>query len=215
LAFVILETVVVGPFQCNCYVLGDETTREAVVIDPGDDLQSIQEVIKKHKLSVKSILHTHAHLDHIGATRKLQEATGARVSLHKEDDFLFKMLPAQAALLGLRPGLPAHIDEFVGDGEGITAGSIRLGMIHTPGHTPGSLTFHRADSTGDLLFTGDTLFLGSIGRTDLWGGSFDDIMRSIKNRLLSLEDETVVYPGHGPATTLGRERRTNPFIVQS
>ncbi|MBI2058764.1 MAG: MBL fold metallo-hydrolase [Nitrospirae bacterium] len=210
----VLETAVVGPFQCNCYILGDESTREALVIDPGDETERIDAILKRHNLIVKAILHTHAHLDHIGGTRKLQASTNARVYLHPDDDFLFKMLPAQAALLGIRPSLAAQIDGPSKDGDGFTAGSLQLEAIHTPGHTPGSLTFRLANGAGDKLFTGDTLFLGSIGRTDLWGGSFDDIMKSIRERLLRLDDETVVYPGHGPATTIGRERKTNPFITE-
>ncbi|MBI2891726.1 MAG: MBL fold metallo-hydrolase [Nitrospirae bacterium] len=209
----IFETLVVGPFQCNCYVLGDEKTNEALVIDPGDEVHRIEAVLRKHNLKTKTILHTHAHLDHIGGAASLQNSTNAQVTLHKADEFLFGMLPIQSRLLGVRSGEPAQIDAFVKDGEALGAGSIQLEAIHTPGHTPGSLCFHLPNSNHDLLFSGDTLFMGSIGRTDLWGGSFEDIMASIRERLLRLEDETVVYPGHGPATTIGQERRMNPFVV--
>lgn len=183
------------------------------MIDPGDEVDEIRRRLDHNGLKVKTILHTHAHIDHIGGTFPLQEATGARVYVHGEDEFLFKMLPEQGRLLGVPAGRAAEIDAFAKDGDVFSFGSASMEAIHTPGHTPGSLSFHVAGSNGGKLFTGDTLFLGSIGRTDLWGGSFDEIMKSIRQRLLTMDDDTVVYPGHGPATTIGQEKRINPFIL--
>ncbi len=210
------EVVVVGPLQCNCSILGDEETREAIVIDPGDEIERILAVLKKHRLTAKYLINTHAHFDHVGNCRELKEATGAEIWLHKADLPIYEMAPRQAALFAMYGVKPIHltpVDQPVKDGDGIQVGKIAAQIIHTPGHTPGSLGLLVPGSNLDKLFAGDTLFQGSIGRTDLPGGDFDQLLKSIKERLLALNDDTEVWPGHGPKTTIGRERRTNPFLV--
>jgi glyoxylase-like metal-dependent hydrolase (beta-lactamase superfamily II) len=211
------EVVVVGPLQCNCSILGDEETREAIVIDPGDEVERVLAVLEKHNLKARYIVNTHAHFDHVGNCRELKEATGAEISLHKADLPIYETAPRQAALFamyGVRPIRMTAVDQFLRDADGLQVGKIAAQAIHTPGHTPGSLSLHVPGSVRDLLFAGDTLFNGSIGRTDLPGGDFDQLMKSIKDRLLTLDDETEIWPGHGPKTTIGRERRTNPFLQE-
>ena len=211
------EVVVVGPLQCNCSILGDEETREAIVIDPGDEVERVLAVLEKHNLKARYIVNTHAHFDHVGNCRELKEATGAEISLHKADLPIYETAPRQAALFamyGVRPIRITAVDQFLRDADGLQVGKIAAQAIHTPGHTPGSLSLHVPGSARDLLFAGDTLFNGSIGRTDLPGGDFDRLLKSIKDRLLTLDDETEIWPGHGPKTTIGRERRTNPFLQE-
>jgi len=211
------EVVVVGPLQCNCSILGDEETREAIVIDPGDEVERVLAVLEKHNLKARYIVNTHAHFDHVGNCRELKEATGAEISLHKADLPIYETAPRQAALFamyGVRPIRMTAVDQFLRDADGLQVGKIAAQAIHTPGHTPGSLSLHVPGSARDLLFAGDTLFNGSIGRTDLPGGDFDRLLKSIKDRLLTLDDETEIWPGHGPKTTIGRERRTNPFLQE-
>ena len=211
------EVVVVGPLQCNCSILGDEETREAIVIDPGDEVERVLAVLEKHNLKARYIVNTHAHFDHVGNCRELKEATGAEISLHKADLPIYETAPRQAALFamyGVRPIRMTAVDQFLRDADGLQVGKIAAQAIHTPGHTPGSLSLHVPGSARDLLFAGDTLFNGSIGRTDLPGGDFDQLLKSIKDRLLTLDDETEIWPGHGPKTTIGRERRTNPFLQE-
>ncbi|HZS48120.1 MAG TPA: MBL fold metallo-hydrolase [Blastocatellia bacterium] len=207
----ILETIPVGLFQCNCQILGCEETRQAIVIDPGDEVERILTILNQHDLKVKYIITTHAHIDHVGGIKPLKDATGAAALMHEGDMFLYNNLQMQANLLGLSAPPTTHIDGMLGEGEKINAGTIEANVIHTPGHTPGSLTF---DVPGQQrsLFTGDTLFAGSIGRTDLWGGDFQTIMRSLHEKLLPFEDDAIVYPGHGPITTIGEERAMNPFL---
>jgi hydroxyacylglutathione hydrolase len=212
----ILETFPVGLLQCNCTVLGCGTTRRAMVIDPGDDAEVIQNVLERNNLTLEAILHTHAHLDHVGATRALAEATGASVMLHPADQYLYDHIEMQARMFGFPIPDTVPVDRYVADGETITVGRLRGEVMHTPGHTPGSLCLRilgngNGDSPGHVI-AGDTLFLGSIGRTDLWGGNMAKILNSIRDRLMTLSDEIVVLPGHGPATTIGAERRTNPFL---
>lgn len=207
----ILETFAVGPLQCNCVIIGCEETRHALVVDPGDDVDRILLTLDRHRLRVSAILHTHAHFDHVGATRPLHEATGAPTYLHPDDSFLYDHLEQQAAMFGLKAPEPAKIERWFQEGETIEAGMVSARVLHTPGHSPGSVSFHLPGKVGSLL-SGDTLFAGSIGRTDLWGGSHEQIMRSIRTRLLSFPDETEVIPGHGPATTIGREKKSNPFL---
>lgn len=210
----IVETFPVGLLQCNCTLLGCEETKHAIVIDPGDEPESILAALRRHDLRLQTILHTHAHLDHVGATQALAEATGARIFLHDGDQFLYDQVELQARLFGFPVPRILPVDHHVGDGEEILWGRQSGEVFHTPGHTPGSLCLHVpefGDGTPRVL-AGDTLFLGSIGRTDLWGGDMDAILRSIRERLLVLPDETIVIPGHGPETTIGHERRTNPFL---
>lgn len=213
----ILEVIPVGPFQCNCVILGDPETKEAIVIDPGDEISRILTKIEAYGLKVKSIVHTHTHIDHIGGTTHLQKATNARVLLHKDDLFLYENMAEQAKFLRLPPEkviTPVPVDEFLVDGSGLKAGVLEGLTIHTPGHTPGSCAFFfpKLRETG-MLFPGDTLFAGSIGRTDLWKGDYDQEIVSIKKKLLPLGDEVTVVPGHGPATKIGFERLRNPFLV--
>ena len=209
------EVLAVGALQCNCSILGDEETRQAIVIDPGDEVERILAVLKKHNLRARYILNTHAHFDHVGNCYELKEATGADIWLHKADLPIYETAPRQAeqfAMYGVNPIRMAAVDLFPRDADGVSVGKIAAQLIHTPGHTPGSLSIHVPGGTKDTLFAGDTLFNGSIGRTDLPGGDFDRILRSIKERLLTLDDDTEVWPGHGAKTTIGRERRTNPFL---
>jgi glyoxylase-like metal-dependent hydrolase (beta-lactamase superfamily II) len=196
---------------CNCSILGDQATGEAVVIDPGDDIVRVQEILARHKLQARYIVATHAHIDHVGGIEKLKKATGAAVLMHEGDLPLYQNLALQAAWLGVPPPRVVEIDQFLKEGHTLRCGSIELRVFHTPGHSPGSLSLH-LPGTHERIFSGDTLFQGSIGRTDLWGGSFDEILRSIHETLMRFPDETPVYPGHGPATTIGEERETNPFL---
>jgi glyoxylase-like metal-dependent hydrolase (beta-lactamase superfamily II) len=210
----ILETFAVGPLGCNCTILGDEATKDAIVIDPGGDEARILATLAKHGLTARALIHTHTHIDHVGATHAVQQSTHAAARIHEGDLFLYEMLPVQGRMIGIRPPPSAELDRFLVDGEVVQAGPIALEVIHTPGHTPGSVCFHCQSSDGrSLLFAGDTLFAGSIGRTDLWGGDHDQILRSIKRRLLTLAPETVVITGHDRATTIDREAKTNPFLT--
>lgn len=206
----IIETFPVGPLACNCTILADEDSRHAVVIDPGDEAREILRRLESRGLSLGAMIATHAHIDHVSAIAELQDATGAPASIHQDDLFLFDNLPAQARWLGLPPPRRGTIEKFLGQGDSISEGGIDLEVLHTPGHTPGSLSF-RMESEG-ILFTGDTLFLNSVGRTDLPGGSMPDLLGSIRRRLLCFSDDTRVIPGHGPATSIGHERRENPFL---
>ena len=220
------EILPVGWLQCNCSILGDPETREALVLDPGDEVERVLDVLKRHALSVKAIVSTHAHIDHVGGLQKLQQATGAPVLIHGDDLDLYRHLDEQAAWLGVPPPPSARIDQLLREGDTVRWGNYAAGVLHTPGHTPGSVSLYlpgpgaasaseerAANAAGtSSLFAGDTLFAGSIGRTDLWGGSMPDILRSIRSKLLVLPDQTIVYPGHGPVTTIGEERASNPFL---
>jgi len=204
------EILPVGPLQCNCSVIGDETTREAMVIDPGDDIEDVLTLIAKHNLTVKQIVITHAHIDHVGGAMKLRAATGAPILLNQNDYELLKMLDVQAAWIGVPAPGAVQIDQSVGQSDKVKAGSLVADIIHTPGHTEGSVCLYFP--VEKKLIAGDTLFAGSIGRTDLPGGSYDKIIRSIHEKVLALPDETVVVPGHGPLTTIAEEREHNPFL---
>ena len=205
---ILFETFPVGAFQCNCSILGCPDTKEAIVVDPGGDPEHILEVVRHHDLNVRYTVHTHAHLDHIYATRDVKEATETEILLHKDDLFLYDGFAVQAAMFGweARPVLP--IDRFLNHGDTLEFGKQKLDVLHTPGHTPGSCCF----KVDDLLLSGDTLFRRSIGRTDLPGGDSRQIAQSIRERLYTLEEDTRVIPGHGPATTVGEERKKNPFV---
>lgn len=204
-------TFPVGMFQCNCSILADEESREAVIIDPGDEVDRIVAAITDNELKPVAIVHTHAHLDHIGGTAALSRATGAPTYLHDSDSFLHESLPMQAMMLGLHLPPSSPIDQALADLQAVSFGRHELGVLHTPGHTPGSVCF---DVIGhDLCFSGDTLFCQGIGRTDLPGGDYSAIERSIRDRLYTLNGAVEVIPGHGPPTTIDRERMSNPFVL--
>jgi hydroxyacylglutathione hydrolase len=206
----ILETFPVGPLACNCTILGDEEAGEAIVIDPGDEVSRIHRRLVDLGLKLTQILVTHAHIDHLGGALKLKRLTGAPVLLNESDLPLLKMMAIQAAWLGVGTPETAPPDESLN--EGLTVGLARYPaqVIHTPGHTEGSVCLHFTPLK--MVIAGDTLFAGSIGRTDLPGGNYDQIIESIHSRLLTLPDETRVFPGHGPVTTIGEERKSNPFL---
>jgi glyoxylase-like metal-dependent hydrolase (beta-lactamase superfamily II) len=206
------EQVVVGPFQCNCSLLACETTREAIVVDPGGEGELILEILKQKGWVVKYLVHTHAHLDHVGATEPVHAATRGKICLHRDDLFLYENVAMQAALFGLPAFTVPDVEYFIEDKDILKFGKYRAEILHTPGHTPGSVTYLVDTEQGVELFTGDTLFMGSIGRTDLWGGDSQQILRSIQDKLLPLDDGTRVHPGHGPHSTIGAERRRNPFL---
>ena len=205
------EILPVGPLQCNCSVIGDESTRGGLVIDPGDNIEDVVSIVRKHNLQIKQIVITHAHIDHVGGAMQLRAATGAPILLNQNDYALLKMLDAQAAWIGVAPPGKVEIDHSVAQADSIKTGSLSADVIHTPGHTEGSICLYFPAEK--KLIAGDTLFAGSIGRTDLPGGSFEKIIRSLHDKVLELPDDTVVIPGHGPLTTIGRERESNPFLV--
>jgi hydroxyacylglutathione hydrolase len=204
----ILETIVVGPLSVNCYVLGCDQDRAAVVIDPGDDEEQILQIVQSNKLRLQYILLTHGHVDHIGAVHELQQASGSEVFIHPDDAFLVKVAGIQASLFDLRSPQPFVSSHFPENGRQLTFGSQIIEVITTPGHSPGSVCF----KINDLLFTGDTLFCESVGRTDLLGGSSHQLAESIKTKLFKLDADTRVFPGHGPSTTIGHEKQFNPFV---
>ncbi len=257
-------TIPVGMLQCNCSIIGDPVTREALVIDPGDEVNRILDLLGRHKLTVKAIVSTHAHIDHVGGLSKLHQYTGAPVLMHRDDLPLYQAMDMQASFLGVHPPELAEIDQLLKEGDSLRWGSFEAQVIHTPGHTPGSVSLYLPHDAGKIkiaagpkritvknaageeiaiadllketlhlddsaemelpeeservvprapqLFSGDTLFAGSIGRTDLWGGSMEQIMASLRTKLMHLPDDTIVYPGHGPVTTIGHERHLNPFL---
>jgi hydroxyacylglutathione hydrolase len=222
------EVLPVGWLQCNCSILGDPQTREALVLDPGDDVDRVLEALARHSLTVRLIVSTHAHIDHVGGLQKLHAVTGAPVLMHGDDLDLYRHLDVQAAWLGVRPPETAQVDQVLREGDTLRWGRFAANVLHTPGHTPGSVSLYLPPEAGKLiaspeprsassaeegkLFAGDTLFAGSIGRTDLWGGSMPKILRSIREKLLALPDRTLVYPGHGSSTTIGQERSENPYL---
>lgn len=214
----ILTTFSVGAFQCNCSIIADEKSGEAIVVDPGDEAERILGELQKSGLSVKYLVHTHAHIDHIMATATLHEKTRAAICLNKGDQFLYDNIAMQGDLLGLSvTDQVKPVTQYLEHGDDVICQDLRLKVLHTPGHTPGSICFlwpnvELGGQKQTILFSGDTLFSGSIGRTDLWGGDFDQIIDSIKSRLLTLDEHTQVIPGHGPTTLIAREAKSNPFL---
>jgi len=226
------EILPVGILQCNCSILGDEASRTAIVVDPGDNIEQILDILAHHHLRVEYIVITHAHVDHIGGAKKLKDLTGAPVYLNERDLEIYGMISEQARWIGIPPPEKTSIDVLLRDGDVIECGSIQATVMHTPGHTQGSVCLSIRDSLLGTresapesrvtspdsripihtLLAGDTLFRDSIGRTDLPGGNYAQIIRSIHEKLLPLDDATIVVPGHGPLTTIGRERERNPFL---
>jgi hydroxyacylglutathione hydrolase len=205
------EILPVGLLQCNCSIFGDEASHEAMVIDPGDDIEDILAVLEKHALQVKAIVITHAHIDHIGGAARLKALTGAPVLLNASDQELYDHLDVQARWLGMEQPPPrTAIDASAREGDKLTLGTDEFQVLHTPGHTQGSVSLWIPSQ--NKLLAGDTLFRDSIGRTDLPGGNPRQILRSIENKLLQLPEDTIVVPGHGPNTTVGREKEQNPFL---
>ena len=252
-------TIPVGMLQCNCSIIGDPLTREALVVDPGDEVTRILDLLGRRRLTVKAIVSTHAHIDHVGGLAKLHQYTGAPVLMHRDDLPLYQAMDIQASFLGVLPPDLTEVDQLLKEGDVLRWGSLEAQVIHTPGHTPGSVSLYLPHDAGRILLTdkglkvetkagaedgaqsagngsgskendaekagspeaeihapqllsGDTLFKGSIGRTDLWGGSMEEIMDSLRSKLMQLPDATIVHPGHGSMTTIGQEREMNPFL---
>jgi glyoxylase-like metal-dependent hydrolase (beta-lactamase superfamily II) len=203
-----ISRLVVGPLQVNCFVVADEKTKEAIVIDPGDDAEDILKLINDRRLKVRYLINTHAHFDHVSANRALKQATGAELLLHEGDAPMLATVSQNARMFGMTSPSSPPADRYVKHGDVITAGDVALKVLHTPGHSPGGICL-----LGDgMVFTGDALFEGSIGRTDLPGGDLMTLIHAIKQNLLTLPDDTRVFCGHGPATTIGEERKENPFL---
>jgi hydroxyacylglutathione hydrolase len=208
-----IESFAVGPLGCNCSILADLKAKRAIVVDPGGNLDVIQARLAALDVAVEAIVHTHTHIDHVGETAGLQRATGAAAKIHEADRGLYDLLPVQSAMLGCPLPVVADIDGSLRDGVTLHAGSLEVLVLHTPGHTPGSVSFVCSSGDDTRIFAGDTLFRGGIGRTDLWGGDHTLILRSLHGKLLTLPDHAIVVAGHGPNTTIGHERRWNPFLA--
>jgi len=206
------EILPVGALQCNCSILGNPITRKATVVDPGDDISAIVRLLEKHQLQVEQILITHAHIDHVGGAVRLKKLTGAPIYMNQLDLPLLKMMDMQAGWLGIAPPEVQPPDVSAEDGLQLMVAGETARILHTPGHTQGSICLHLPEQ--HLLLAGDTLFAGSVGRTDLPGGDFPALLRSLHHRVLLLPDATRVLPGHGPATTIGQERESNPFLLR-
>lgn len=207
----ILESVVVGPLMVNCYVLGCENSREGVVVDPGDDTDRILEAVSRHGLKVVAVINTHGHFDHTGGNQRIVTETGAGLLIHELDAPMLARAVDTAAMFGLTAENSPPPSRFLTEGEFVAFGEYRLRVLHTPGHTLGGCSLHLEG----MVFTGDTLFADSVGRTDFPGGSSVALGKSIREKLLVLPDDTIVYPGHGPSTTIGRERKHNPYLTPS
>ncbi|MGY8697348.1 MAG: MBL fold metallo-hydrolase [bacterium] len=206
----IVETLPVGHLQCNCTILGDPVSRKAIVVDPGGDAELLIERLLELDLQVERIIHTHAHLDHFLASGKLKEATGAKLALHRDDLFLWDMLEDQCRMFGIPFEKPPPPDQWLEHEEEIEVKGVQGKALHTPGHTPGSMCF--LFEKQKLLIAGDTLFQGSIGRTDLWGGDYQKIEESIRKKLYTLDEDISVITGHGESTSIGHEMRSNSFV---
>ena len=206
----ILEMLTVGPFQENCYIIGDEASGVGALVDPGDEAARIAMAVEGTGLEIGSIIVTHTHIDHVGAVVALVDEYTCPVLMHAEAEPMLEQLPTQAMMMGLRFGKVPTVDRYVEDEEILEVGDLRLRSLYTPGHAPGHLAFYLEDE--GLVLSGDALFAGSVGRVDLPGGSMEVLMRSIEERLLTLPDQTVVCTGHGPRTTIGNERASNPFL---
>lgn len=204
----IIKKVVVGPLEVNCYIIGCEDSKEAAIIDPGDNADEIIRTIEKEGLKPKCIINTHAHFDHVGGVKAIQDHFKIDFFLHKEDLFLVDNASEQATAFGLKPIPKPEVNKYVNNGEKISLGNKSITVIHTPGHSPGCVCYYLDNN----VFVGDTLFAGSIGRTDLPGGSYETLINSIKENLFPLGDNTIVYPGHGPSTTIENEKEHNPFL---
>jgi len=212
----IVESQAVGPFFKNGFVVGCEETRDAVLIDPGDEVASLLAFAERHALAIRHILLTHAHVDHVTGVAAAKRVLNVPIHLHKDDLFLYERAVEMGAMFGLKVDPQPPIDRFYEPAQVIPFGTCEARVHHTPGHCPGGvcLQIGKANTSGKELFVGDTLFAGSIGRTDLPGGDYDTLIASIRNVLFPLGDDAVVHSGHGPDTTIGKERRTNPFLVQ-
>ncbi len=204
----IIHTRPVGAFQMNCYLVADEATREGVVIDPGDEIPLLLDLIRREGLKIQAILLTHGHVDHVMHAQDLKAALEIPLCAHPADQDLLQAAPQQALMFGLTPGPVPVVDQELQEGVAFQAGPLTFRVLHVPGHSPGGVAL----VIGDCAFVGDTLFAGSVGRTDLPGGDFRQLARSIRGKLYTLPEQTVLYPGHGPATTVGEERRSNPFV---
>ncbi len=207
-----VETFAVGPLGCNCSIVADLEAKRAIVIDPGGSYDQIHARLQALGVEVDAIVHTHTHFDHVGSTAELQRATGSVASIHEADRALYELLPLQAEIFRMRAPVAADMDGGLIDGRAIRAGALELGVLHTPGHTPGSCSFVVRCDGKTHLFAGDTLFRGSVGRTDLWGGDSGTLIQSIRSKLLTLPDDTHVVTGHGDSTTIADERARNPFL---
>ncbi len=204
----ILIRLIVGPLQVNCFILADEKTKEAVVIDPGDDAGDILKTVRDKGFTIRYIINTHGHFDHVGANKAIKDSTGAELLIHEGDAALMASAPMQSRAFGINAESSPQADRYVKHGDVIHAGEIALKVLHTPGHSSGGISLLEQG----MVFTGDSLFAGSIGRTDLPGGDLMTLLRSIKTNLMTLPDDTKVFCGHGPASTIGDERRENPFL---
>lgn len=204
------EVIPVGLLQCNCSIIGDEATHEGMVIDPGDEIERVLDILSEHHLQLKQIVVTHAHLDHVGGAMRLKRLTGAPILLNQNDAALLRLLDAQAAWMGMPQPEQVKIDQDLEDGSEVKVGEISARVLYTPGHTEGSVCLYF--QAHEKLLAGDTLFAGSVGRTDLPGGSHEKLLASLQEYILPLPDDVEVTPGHGPITYIGVERETNPYL---
>lgn len=207
-----VESFAVAPLGCNCSIVADLEKKTAIVVDPGGELEKIRERLGALGVTPTAVVHTHTHIDHVGATPGLVKAYEAKAMIHEADRFMYDLLPVQAAMLGIPMPETTHMEGGLVDGGTVTAGDCELGVLHTPGHSPGSVCFLLSHGGERVLFAGDTLFKRGIGRTDLWGGDSAQIVKSIRDKLFTLEGDTLVVTGHGPTTTVLDERTKNPFF---